>query len=69
MNDALHGREAWRPQGSAIVVVGERWGIHGPGEATLDSVDLGSNPGSPARDTGFFGSVSARAEKCDTCGG
>ena len=37
MNDALHGREAWRPQGSAIVVVGERWGIHGPGEATLTS--------------------------------
>src|ERR1700730_6102654 len=37
--------------------------------ADSDSVNPGSNPGLPARHTGFFGSVSDRAEKCDTCGG
>jgi hypothetical protein len=37
--------------------------------ADSDSVNPGSNPGPSARQTGFFGSVTTRAEKCDICGG
>ena len=56
MNDALHGREAWRPPGKRDRgrrrEMGSRVSAHhGPGEATLDSVNLGSNPGPPARES------------------